>query len=293
MRNSTKHSLIHHFADDTNLMCSDKDPSLLRLKMNEDLTCIFDWLCANRLSLNVLKTEFIVFKPPNKSLSERITLKLNDTTIYESKKIKYLGIILDDRLTWKYHIAELCKKLSTSIGIIRKIKKLCPKRVQIALYFSLFQSHLNYGACVWGNSKIALQERLQVLQKSVVRTITNSDKNAHSSPLFKELKILKFDDILKMQLGCLMWDYDHGNLPICFNKYFKKIYNVHKYGTRSSKAGKLSQNVTINTSMHGGKLFKYTGIKMLNYLRELQFYNETKTLHFFRNKFKAYLINQY
>ena len=75
--------------------------------MNEELKLIFEWLCANRLSLNVSKTEFIIFKPPRKHLDQRITLKLNGTTLFESKKIRYLGIIMDDRLTWKFHIFEL------------------------------------------------------------------------------------------------------------------------------------------------------------------------------------------
>ena len=66
MRNAVKHSVVHHFADDTNLVCSDKEPSRLREKMNEDLKQILEWLCSNRLSLNVSKTEFIIFKPPKK-----------------------------------------------------------------------------------------------------------------------------------------------------------------------------------------------------------------------------------
>ena len=83
--------------------------------MNEDLKLIFTWLCANRLSLNVTKTEFIIFKPPKRPLCNRITLKLNGKVLYESPKIKYLGLILDDRLTWKHHISELCKKLNRHI----------------------------------------------------------------------------------------------------------------------------------------------------------------------------------
>ena len=61
---SVKHSIVHHFADDTNLLCSDKDPKIRKKKMNEDLKLLFEWLCANRLSLNVSKTEFIFVKLP-------------------------------------------------------------------------------------------------------------------------------------------------------------------------------------------------------------------------------------
>ena len=67
--------------------------------MNDDLKLLFIWLCANRLSLNVAKTEFIIFKPPRKQLRFRITLRLNGKRLFESCKIKYLGLILDDKLT--------------------------------------------------------------------------------------------------------------------------------------------------------------------------------------------------
>ena len=86
--------------------------------MNKDLKSLYEWLCANRLSLNVSKTEFLVFRPPKKSLPNRIVLTLNRTKIYESTKIKYLGLILDARLSWKEHTNELAKKLSRSVGML-------------------------------------------------------------------------------------------------------------------------------------------------------------------------------
>ena len=94
----------------------------------------------------------IIFKPPRKSLNQRITLNLNGTTLFESKKIKYLGIIMDERLTWKYHIFELRKKVNKSVGMLYKMKRLCPQRVQMSLYYSLIYYHLSYGVCVWGNA---------------------------------------------------------------------------------------------------------------------------------------------
>ena len=75
--------------------------------MNEDLKKLFTWLCANRLSLNVGKTEFIILKPTRKSLKNRFTLKLNGKTVIYFQKIKYLGLIVDDRVSWKFHVHEL------------------------------------------------------------------------------------------------------------------------------------------------------------------------------------------
>ena len=293
MRNAVKHSTIHHFADDTNLLCSDKDPSILRFKMNTDLKLIFEWLCANRLSLNVSKTEFIIFKPPKKTPSTRITLKLNGTTLYESNKIKYLGIVMDDKLTWKHHISELSKKISKSIGIIYKMRKMCPQRVQMSLYYSLVHSHLNYGACVWGNADEIHLNKVRLLQKKVIRTISNADFNEHSGPLFKNLNILKLEDLFKMQYACLMWEYEHGNLPTCFKNYFKKVSDMHNYETRNATTGKLSENIRVNTSTHGLTMLKFQGPKVFNAIKDFEFYNDSKSLYNFRHKYKSYLIDLY
>ena len=105
-------SKVYHFADDTSFLYSCKNLNNLRKTMNKDLHFLYKWLCANRLSLNVAKTEFIIFRPVSRQPKQRITLRLCNRTLFESSKIKYLGLILDNRLNWKAHIAELTKKLS-------------------------------------------------------------------------------------------------------------------------------------------------------------------------------------
>ena len=116
MHNAIKFSKVHHFADDTNLLFSHKNPKILRKRVNADLALLFDWLCANRLSLNVGKTEFVIFRPKRSKRSERVTLKINRCTIFESNKIRYLGVILDPNLSWKHHIFELNKNFSGGLG---------------------------------------------------------------------------------------------------------------------------------------------------------------------------------
>ena len=96
------------------------------------------------------------------------------------------------------------------------MRKLCPQRVQMSLYYSLVHSQLNYGAGVLGNADEIHLNKIKVLQKKVILTISNADFNDHSSPLFRNLNILKFEDLLKMQYARLMWEYEHGNFPNCF-----------------------------------------------------------------------------
>ena len=84
----------------------------LRKRVNANLAYLHDWLCANRLSLNAGKSEFIVFRPAHHNTHERLTLKLHQSKLFESQNIRYLGLILDNKLDWKAHITELSKKLS-------------------------------------------------------------------------------------------------------------------------------------------------------------------------------------
>ena len=139
MHHALDKSKVHNFADDTNLLYSHKDPQVIRITMNNELKLLYEWLCANRLSLNVDKTEFIIFRPPKTKLDNRVILKLYNTKIHESRKIKYLGLIMDDRLTWKFHINELCKKLGRSVGMLYKLRHLCPANVlrSLSLAFSI------------------------------------------------------------------------------------------------------------------------------------------------------------
>ena len=189
MHHALSNCLVYHFADDTNLVFSHSDPSKIAKEANRELAILYDWLCANRLSLNVGKTELTIFRPPSVPLAKRITLTLAGSKIFESLKVKYLGIILDSRLTWKLHIDELCKKLGRRVGMVFKIRYQCNKKVLRSLYFSLFESHLAYGLPVWGSANLALTQKLFILQKKAIRAITFSDFRAHTTPLFKDLNI--------------------------------------------------------------------------------------------------------
>ena len=93
MHSAIKNAKVHHFADDTNLLFSNKNNKILRKNINSDLALLLDWLCANRLSLNVVKTEFVIFRPARSKRSDRVTLQLNNKTLFESSNIKYLGLI--------------------------------------------------------------------------------------------------------------------------------------------------------------------------------------------------------
>ena len=264
---------------------------MIRKIINKDLALLFPWHCANRLSLNVAKTEFIVFRPPRKSLPDRIVLTLNNTKIFESYKIKYLGLLMDTRLNWKAHIHELSKKLSQSLGMLYKIRKSCNQQVLLSLYHAIFNSHMTFGLPIWGNTTENYLQRIFVLQEKAIRAISFSVFNDHSAPIFKNLNILKLKDQYNYQLASLLWDLDHETLPVSLSSYFNKINATHSHQTRQANVNKYKVN-RANTR-YGLKSFQIQGSIFLNNLKNTDIYNNALSKFIFLKNYKKSIIESY
>jgi len=291
MHKAFNECLVHHFADDTNLLFTDKDPLKLQRIVNKALAKLVEWLRANRLSLNVDKTEFIIFRPPRRTC-DRIILRLDGKNIFESPKIKYLGLLMDSRLSWKFHIHELTKKLSRAIGLLYKIRSYSPEPILLSLYYAIFHSHLTYGLPVWGFADQKLLDRIVLLQKKALRIITYADFRAHTKPIMKETKILSLVDQRHHMVSALMWDLDHNTLPPTLSSYFNKHGDLHNQNTRLAHRGKFKVNKT-NTVKHGGKSFQVQGSVTLNKLKDLAIYKNAKSKESFLSNLKTSLLSKY
>ena len=171
------------------------------------------------LSLNVDKTNFILFHPPQKSISHLVKLSIAKKEIKQEKFIKYLGPHIDSHLSWKFHISYISKKIKRCIGILSKIRYFVSQQVLVQLYCTLIYRFLAYSLIMWGNS---LLPRF-TLQKKVVRIITFSEFNAHSCPLFRNLGFLTLGDLIYLDSALFMYDYYSNRLPNTFNIFFKAL----------------------------------------------------------------------
>ena len=90
--------------------------------VNKELSPVQNWLVSNRLTLNVKKCNFIVFKSYKKHLKATLNINLNNQVTQRVDKTKFLGLIIDQHLTWKYHIDYIAKKISKTIGIFCRIR---------------------------------------------------------------------------------------------------------------------------------------------------------------------------
>ena len=165
------------FADDTNLLYANKNLRSLETVMNDELLKIVDWLTANKLSLNVKKTNYIIFHPYQKRLNYDVNIKILDSRVnkyfnLERKEyVKYLGVMIDNHLSWKHHINYVALKISRNIGILSKLRHFVPPKTLFGIYNSLIFPYLSYGLVAWGQAAKTHLEKLLTLQKRAVRLI--------------------------------------------------------------------------------------------------------------------------
>ena len=178
------------FADDTNLFTTNEYTLPVRISkvddlVNNELEKIYDWLTVNILSLNLTKTIFMIFHSKQKDISSLVPkLVINNIPIEKVDNFGFLGVCLDSNLKWDGHIQFLATKLGKYTGVLNKSKLYLPVDILRILYSSMVNSHLNYAILAWGFACT----RLNKLQKRIIRTITCSRYNAHTSPLFKSLR---------------------------------------------------------------------------------------------------------
>ena len=130
------HATARLFADDTNLTVAGISIQEIESNMNRDLAYVNEWLLANKLSLNVIKTEFILIGSAQKlnSIVIQPNIEINQVKINQVGNATVLGVEIDDRLSWDSHIDKVAKKVTSGIGAIRKIRDLVDRETLISVY---------------------------------------------------------------------------------------------------------------------------------------------------------------
>jgi hypothetical protein len=233
-------SNLFHFvtyADDTTLFTSlnaiaNDTSSPTEEIINSELQSVCKWLNLNRLSLNISKTKCMIFQKSNR-IPFRPKLKLFDKYIEYVDSFNFLGIILDNKLNWKYQIENVARKVSKAICILSKLKHILPKSCLKTIYQSLVNSHLNYGLLCWGFEP----KQLLKMQKKAIRHISLSKYNAHTQPIMKDLQILNIEDLLKRKTLNFYYKLSHNELPHYFLRTLPLIRqeNTHDHYTRTQR----------------------------------------------------------
>ena len=204
------------YADDTTIYFNleDFDRYNLEQDITNELENITLWLKRNKVSLNVQKTKLMIFHRKQKQINE-LNILIDGIAIERVESFNFLGLIIDEGLSWKKHTDVVKNEISKVVGILYRLNNIFPKNVLQTLYNSLIASYINYGLLLWGVES----NRIELLQKKAIRLITNSNYNAHTTPLFIKLGLLKIQDMFKLKLLKFYYKLSSNLLPKYFESY--------------------------------------------------------------------------
>ena len=186
------------FADDTGLLIdSNNTTELLQTLTNTELANINQWMTANNLVVNANKSSALNIDPNMRNNNDTLSYVLNGKT---SNSAKYLGITIDNQLSFKTHISNLESKIARSVGVIAKLSYYLPHNTLLTLYYSLVHSHFLYVLPVWVSTRKTYLTKLQRLQNKALRIISKTRIRDSISQQYYEFQVLKMRICLHSKL---------------------------------------------------------------------------------------------
>ena len=193
-------------ADDTTILIEGTQVNSMITSLNSELAKLTEWHKANKLSINVSKTDYMVFHRSRQKLDKGDIL-LDNTIIKQVSFTKFLGIIMDDKLKWIHHISYIKNKIYKRILKARKVLK---RKVLLQLYHSFVIPYLIYCVEIWGNVSDIHRHQLITIQEKIVRIIIFSSYCSHTRIIFNQLNILPFKHLHFQRIGLQMFKYESG-----------------------------------------------------------------------------------
>lgn len=176
------------YADDTNFVLSGENLNSVCNKANDACKNFHQYCINSGLLINTNKSVLMTFNPKNDKRDFSLLITLDHRSIEHVQYIKFLGILIDEKMTWKHHIDMVVSRLSSVCFLIRQLKNTVSFEVLRLVYFGLAQSTLSYGLIFWGCS--AHLEKAFMVQKCIVRCLVGVPITTSCKPIFRELSIL-------------------------------------------------------------------------------------------------------
>ena len=274
---------VIQFADDTTLLFGHHNRNYLKYCIERELENLQDWFYANKLTLNVEKSVYMLFEKVKTKHDFRITVC--DKEIPRCTSAKFLGTWLDDNLNWNTHVKKLLSKLKSGLGMMRRVNKYLTNKGKHMLYYGQVHSNLSYGISIWGPMLRKGQlQGLSAIQRKCVDLIGNQSS-------FKEYKIPTLQQLIILEQCKLGFKLCKNLLPLGLEKLMltdhkmASIEKSHAYLTRSKK---VPNRPSAKLSLYHNS-FLYSSIKHFSDLSvEIR---ESKTLYAFVRKCKKMILN--
>ena len=202
----------------------------------------------------------------NMSADIDLNLKMGDTTLEKVKTIKYLGVIFDERFSWRNHVSYICTKLSQSVGVLSKLRYFVNIDALLKTYHSLVNSHLSYSLMSWGSAGTTILQPIRVLQNRAMRFISRASRYTRLDYVYLNLRVLKLDDIFNLTVAKFMHQYYSKTLPSHFNELFPNVTPIHQYRLRSASSSNYRTMCCTKTNTQ--RSIQFIGPKVWNEIPE-------------------------
>ena len=250
------------FADDSNLFLSGKDPNQLISTMNIELVHIVKWLQVNKLSVNLKKTHFMIFRKRKVKINLKETIVINNVKISEVDKTKFLGVMIDHNLTFINHMKYTKGKIAKAVGILYRGKKFFNESTMKTLYNVFVYPYLMYCVEVWGKNCEKYLEPVVKKQRHALRLITGVSKSTPTTPIREKYNLLSLHEIYVYAVQLFMFKVYQKKVPDIFQTFYVKNRDIHNYPTSSRN----KFHVPLAKSYYTAKLIRTTGVATFNFL---------------------------
>ena len=224
---------VNYFADDSTFTFSSKSPANLEEMVNSELPYMIEWFHSNKLCVNLKKSSYMVFSPKLSS-SPRLTIHISNNNVniplrqipdqeQGETSMRLLGVNLDERLSLKDHISNICKSLSKSLFFLSKVKNILPLYCRKQLYFAHIHSHLMYCLPLLSMAYQSDVNKLEKLQRKALRITFNVGYRADVLPLYHDINTLCVSDLIQRNIIDFMNNLHWYGKPDIFKGFWKKI----------------------------------------------------------------------
>ena len=207
--------------------------------------------------------------------------------LFQVHSTKFLGIYIDEHLSFRYHVDHVMNKISKSIGLLYKLNHFLPRNILLSIYNTLLLPYFNYGIILWHNSPNYVKNRLITAQKKAIRAICSLEYNCHTNDSFKYLGTLKISDLYKINLCSTMFKLIKNPTLYPISDFFIQNSQLHTYSTRYQS--RYSVPFYAKASSQACFLYQAT-VEFNNIPHNLKV---CTSIHSFRKKFKQFIIDQY
>lgn len=272
------------YADDTCLFYFGHSIDVVIEEAQKDLHLLNVWFQCNLLTINTSKTNYIIFKAKNKKIHDHKPLNIDGMIINKTNTEKYLGLLLDEHLTWKPHLEKLRSKIASLSGLLRRITGCLPRKVRYVIYNSLVKPHLDYLIEVWGSAAKTNLQYIQTTQNKIIKTLFNYDFLTPTYNLYKQTKLLNITQNYKYNTCILIFKILNNTIHSQIK--FTKNSNIQKRYLRSAQ----DIHVPFTRTKYGKRNLTHEGAQIFNKLPK--HIKECKSLQLFKKLLKLHITQQ-